>query len=342
MLCPDMNAFKKKHKPLLPEGLGQGHVMNQQLKNANPAFRWAHSWAYLGALLGCAGVWAQSELNPSPAALDLQLQARTWFSQQKSYPLERIQMSAMDNKLAVKACTGQMRFDQPFQNQNVVRARCSEPNSQYFLTAQVSALIIGKTSSGESGSLTPNIASSAPPVTPSVTPSTKPVELSSLNTAKTQPTLTSSAPAEKTPVFLPASYKPSINPNEVIKTVLVANQPLRRGTVLQASLFRRVDTPIANTDGQVLTQFKEIENSELLHDMGSDQVLHNFDIKPALMVKKGQQVTVMIGEGRGFLITVKAEAQQDGALGDQIRLKNIDSGRSISGVITGVSEVKVL
>jgi flagella basal body P-ring formation protein FlgA len=39
---------------------------------------------------------------------------------------------------------------------------------------------------------------------------------------------------------------------------------------------------------------------------------------------------------------VKAEAQQDGVLGDQIRLKNIDSGRSISGVITGVSEVKVL
>jgi len=326
MLCPDLNALHLKYKPNAFPGLGQGHSMKQNLQYSVVTPSWARKLACLATLLSCTGVWAQTELNPSPAALDLQLQARAWYSQQKSFSLDRVQMSAMDSKLAVKPCAGQVRFDQPFQNQNVIRARCSEPNSQYFMTAQVSAMVLNKAQSADMAALTPNALQ------------TKTVEVSPINTVKAQPLV---APTPS-PAFLPASYKPSINPNEVIKTVLVANQPLRRGTVLQASLFRRVETPIANTDGQVLTQFKEIENSELLHDMGSDQVLHNFDIKPALLVKRGQQVTVMIGEGKGFLITVKAEAQQDGVLGDQIRLKNIDSGRSISGVITGVSEVKVL
>ncbi len=324
MLCPDINALDLKRKTRAFPSLGQGDYMKRVPKTGSSPRHWSHRWCCLTALLSCGGLWAQADLNPSPAALNLQNQARQWFSQQKSYPLDHIQMSAMDGKLVVGPCMGSLRFDQPFQNQNVIRARCSEPNSQYFMTAQVSPMVLNTAQ-----------APSIPLVTPNSPPS-KATDLKPVASSKSEPQATLST------VFLPATYKPSLNPNEVIKTVLVVNQPLRRGTMLQASLFRRVEAPIANTDGQVLTQFKEIENSELLHDMGSDQVLHNFDIKPALMVKKGQQVTVMVGEGRGFLITVKAEAQQDGALGDQIRLKNIDSGRSISGVITGVNEVKVL
>jgi flagella basal body P-ring formation protein FlgA len=53
-------------------------------------------------------------------------------------------------------------------------------------------------------------------------------------------------------------------------------------------------------------------------------------------------VLVAVGEGKGFLITVRAEAQQDGTLGDQIRLKNPESGRSLSAVITGMNTARGL
>jgi flagella basal body P-ring formation protein FlgA len=53
-------------------------------------------------------------------------------------------------------------------------------------------------------------------------------------------------------------------------------------------------------------------------------------------------VTVAVGEGKGFVITVKAEAQQDGLLGDQIRLKNPESGRSLTAVVTGVNMARGL
>jgi flagella basal body P-ring formation protein FlgA len=50
---------------------------------------------------------------------------------------------------------------------------------------------------------------------------------------------------------------------------------------------------------------------------------------------------VTAGEGQGFSITMRAEALQDGGLGEQIRLKNSESGRSLYGVITGPNAAKV-
>ena len=46
-------------------------------------------------------------------------------------------------------------------------------------------------------------------------------------------------------------------------------------------------------------------------------------------------MTVSIGEGKGFLISIRAEALQDGQIGEQIKLKNTESGRLLSAVVTG-------
>jgi len=39
---------------------------------------------------------------------------------------------------------------------------------------------------------------------------------------------------------------------------------------------------------------------------------------------------------------VGVEAQQDGHMGEQIRLKNTESGRLLSGVVTGPNAVRAL
>ena len=59
------------------------------------------------------------------------------------------------------------------------------------------------------------------------------------------------------------------------------------------------------------------------------------------MVKRGQEVQVNAGQGQGFLITMRAEALQDGGLGEQVRLKNSESGRSLIAVITGPNTARI-
>lgn len=128
----------------------------------------------------------------------------------------------------------------------------------------------------------------------------------------------------------------------VTRSVWVAPQLLKRGTVLQASLFQRVEMALPASENQIVLDLKDVGNTELLRDLPANTPLRSYDVKATMMVKRGQQVLVSVGEGKGFSITIRAESQQDGLLGDQIRLKNTESGRSLSAVVTGFNTARGL
>ncbi|MEN9689246.1 MAG: Flagella basal body P-ring formation protein FlgA precursor [Pseudomonadota bacterium] len=136
---------------------------------------------------------------------------------------------------------------------------------------------------------------------------------------------------------LGAQFAPSAPNNTVTRMVWVSTQALKRGTPIQAGLFKAVEQTVPSHETRLVSDERELTNMELLRDLPANTPLKLQDMKAATMVKRGQQVTVAVGEGKGFLITVRAEAQQDGLLGEQIRLKNPESGRSLSAVVTGVN-----
>ena len=130
--------------------------------------------------------------------------------------------------------------------------------------------------------------------------------------------------------------------NAVTRMVWVSTQALKRGTTLQPGLFKPMEQSVSAHETRYVNDERELVNTELLRDLPANTPLKLQDLKASTMVKRGQQVTVAVGEGKGFLITVKAEAQQDGLLGDQIRLKNPESGRSLTAVVTGVNMARGL
>ena len=132
------------------------------------------------------------------------------------------------------------------------------------------------------------------------------------------------------------------NNGNVNRTVWVSSQSLKRGTALQAGMFKQVDMPVPAYETKLVGDERDMLNMELQRDLPANTPLRVQDLKSTTMVKRGQQVLVAVGEGKGFLITVRAEAQQDGTLGDQIRLKNPESGRLLSAVITGMNTARGL
>ena len=91
-----------------------------------------------------------------------------------------------------------------------------------------------------------------------------------------------------------------------------------------------------------MTSLKDVELAESMRDIPAGTVLRSYDIKRSLMVKKGQSAMLTVGQGSGFTVRVGVEAQQDGHMGEQIRLKNTESGRLLSGVVTGPNAVRAL
>jgi flagellar basal body P-ring formation protein FlgA len=271
-----------------------------------------------------APVPTQTVSRPIPSEeMTLLEEARDWISHRNGIAVDDIQMNTMDERLKVTLCEKPTLFDQPFANRHVIRARCELPRWQYFLQASWPQSLENKKNNGQ----------------------TLVTNANTLNTSSPSRATPNNGSALATPVSYPNSSPSTPNANvfgEVVRTVLVFSQPLKKGTILNSSHFKKISLNVPQSDGQILTQTQEIENFELLHDMGSDQIIHSFDVKPSVMVKRGQEVTLVYGQGRGFTITVKTEALQDGTMGEQVRLKNVESGRIISGVVTGFSEAKGL
>jgi flagella basal body P-ring formation protein FlgA len=123
--------------------------------------------------------------------------------------------------------------------------------------------------------------------------------------------------------------------------VLVSKELLKRGTLIKPEMFSYADMPAAGMENQIISDPQLLKNMELVRDLTPNTPLRSYDVKNAVLVKRGQEVQVTAGEGQGFSITMRAEALQDGGLGEQIRLKNVESGRSLHGVITGPNAAKL-
>jgi flagella basal body P-ring formation protein FlgA len=127
-----------------------------------------------------------------------------------------------------------------------------------------------------------------------------------------------------------------------MKTVVVPKRLLQRGTEIDASMLEEVQKPALGLDPLAIGSLKDVARAEAVRDLPAGMVLRSYDIKRSLMVRKGQSAMLTVGQNGSFQITVRVEAQQDGHLGEQIRLKNPESGRLISGVVTGPNALKGL
>jgi len=127
-----------------------------------------------------------------------------------------------------------------------------------------------------------------------------------------------------------------------IRRVVVATQLLRRGTALTADMLQEVDSASAGLDAQAVSSVKDVENGEMVRDVMAGVPLRSHDVRRGTVVKQGQSVLLTVGPGGGFAITARVESLQDGKIGDQVRLKNPESGKVLFGVVSGPNAVRGL
>lgn len=128
----------------------------------------------------------------------------------------------------------------------------------------------------------------------------------------------------------------------VPRKVLVAKRALARGTVLQPDQLEWSTVAGPTPGGVALDSLEAVQQAELLRDLPAGSLILISDLRRAIMVKQGQTAVLTMGRGQGFEIAVRVEALQDGRMGEQIRLRNPESGRQISGVVTGPNALRGL
>ena len=126
----------------------------------------------------------------------------------------------------------------------------------------------------------------------------------------------------------------------VNRTTVVTRHLIQRGTQLQPAMLEEVSRPTQGLDPQAVSSLQDLIYGEAARDLPAGQVVRSNDIRRAILVKQGQSALMSVGQDKGFQITIRVEAMQDGRMGEQIRLKNTESGRLLTGTVTGPNAVR--
>ena len=119
------------------------------------------------------------------------------------------------------------------------------------------------------------------------------------------------------------------------RQVVIAASNLNPGQPLKPEMFKLDRIDAEKISRMHLFELSGLDGFELIRPIRAGEALRSSDLRPALVVKKGDQVNLVVGRPPEFMISVKVEALQDGRINDQIRLRNPESGQTLSGIVTG-------
>lgn len=95
-----------------------------------------------------------------------------------------------------------------------------------------------------------------------------------------------------------------------------------------------------NNQNFVLDNNSSIEHYELNHDIKEGDILLSKDIRAKKLVLAGKIVDAIIKQN-GIELSISAQAQDSGVLGQIVQLKNLKNNKSLTGEVVGINKVKV-
>ena len=122
--------------------------------------------------------------------------------------------------------------------------------------------------------------------------------------------------------------------------VLVTRRPLMKDEQLDASTVRLKKQNISGLRQGYYKKDINLTHLQARRNLGSGTILTPDTVSPRLMVKSGQQVTIVL-EYRGIAIKTTGKALQSARLGEPIRVKNTRTARVVEGIVQGDALVRV-
>jgi flagella basal body P-ring formation protein FlgA len=125
------------------------------------------------------------------------------------------------------------------------------------------------------------------------------------------------------------------------RPVLVARRHMMRGEKLDESMFELVERDRRQIPPDHLTNAEGLEQAELIAPLRAGDTLRTSQLKRSTVVRKGQLVLLTVNRS-GIEINVRVEAMEDARVGEQLKMRNPDSGKTLAGIATGQGTARAL
>jgi flagella basal body P-ring formation protein FlgA len=127
---------------------------------------------------------------------------------------------------------------------------------------------------------------------------------------------------------------------DVFGPVLIARQPLARGSTIQDTDLELVERNLANLPYGYYTENQPVSGKIAKRTIAASTVITPHMLQAPKLVKRGERVTV-IAEAGPLKVRSTGKALSDGKSGDLIRVQSEGSKRVIDGVVVSQGVVKV-
>ena len=128
---------------------------------------------------------------------------------------------------------------------------------------------------------------------------------------------------------------------DVYVPVLVSRRTLARGETVTANDFEFREKNLSVLRRGYLLDNNLPDNQQLARRLSAGDVLTPQMLQPAHLIQRGDRITINASND-SFTISMPGEALEDGVLDQLIRVRNLSSGKTVRGIVSGKTEVNVL
>ena len=122
--------------------------------------------------------------------------------------------------------------------------------------------------------------------------------------------------------------------------VYVAARPIDRGTVITASDIEPQRVPGNRRTARQITDPTQVIGQSARQALQAGRPLRSADFEPPVLVRRGAKVT-LVYQAAGMTLTTVGQAMSNGAAGDVIDVLNLQSRRTVSGIVRARDQIEV-
>jgi flagella basal body P-ring formation protein FlgA len=147
------------------------------------------------------------------------------------------------------------------------------------------------------------------------------------------------------PVAVAVNGEPqaTLRPRAVVAVkvpAVVAREGLARGSVIRPGQVEVTEIDLSRLPEGALRQLAEAEGRQATRLVPVGVPLSGRDVMAPVVVRRGERVLLKLERG-GLTLTAQGVALEDGGVGETVKVQNVQSNRTIEGVVQGTGEVAV-
>ncbi len=160
----------------------------------------------------------------------------------------------------------------------------------------------------------------------------EPLDTSASSTSSTRSNINVlvECPADDWKVYVPVRISAAV-------PMVVATRQLGRGELVGATDVTISMVELQRFRKQGFSSYEQVVGAKLKRNVRLGDVVERNDV---CVVCRNERVTIKAVK-QGMTITTQGTALQDGATGDQVRVKNDNSQRIIEGIVTNIAEITI-